>query len=252
MFAAGRTHIGKVRSQNQDSIFLTTKPIGPLPNLFIVADGMGGHNGGEVASGEGVDYFCEYLRQQPPCDAINAGYLDLLFAAADAANGYVFGKSQCDPALDGMGTTFTSCVVYDGKCEIVHIGDSRLYMITKKRIAQLTTDHTYVNEMVKAGQLTKSQAREHPKRNVLTRVLGVGAKMAADGSVRALEPDCVLLLCSDGLTNMLSDETLHAAALSPFTAEDRVDAMINQANDNGGSDNISLILIDTTAAPRHI
>lgn len=243
MLAAGHTDIGKVRTANQDAIFVSAEPVGPLPNLFVVADGMGGHNGGDVASRRAVATFCAYIQKSA---AAPDGWLDLLVAAAGEANRIVFRDSIADPALSGMGTTLTACVIGGGKCEVVHIGDSRAYMITADRITQLTNDHSYVNEMVKAGQLTPSQAREHPKRNILTRVLGTGPDMDADGYVRALTPNATILLCSDGLTNMLTDEAIGDAAAADMDITARVRLLIDEANRHGGLDNISVVLIDTT------
>jgi len=238
MQVTGLTDIGKTRSVNQDSLFFTADPIGTLPNLFIVADGMGGHNGGEIASQKAVDAFCSYVRKtRKPA----SNPLDTMITAAQKANKKVYDASLVDPSLFGMGTTLTACIIFEGKCAIVHIGDSRAYLITPNHVSQLTIDHSYVNEMVKAGQLTPAEAREHPKRNVLTRVLGVDLTMVVDGYVRELEEDSYILLCSDGLTNMLTDSEIRDIVLGEHG--DKAQALIDAANENGGMDNISVILI---------
>lgn len=243
MFVSSRSDIGKVRSQNQDAVFVSTEPVGPLPNLLIVADGMGGHNAGDVASSHAVLHFTEYLRRQTAADD---SFLDLLVAAAAHANREVFSYSLSNTSLSGMGTTLTACVLtgYPVKCEIVHVGDSRAYLVSPDGITQLTRDHSYVCEMVKAGQLTPAEAREHPKRNVLTRVLGVDADFHADGYVYDIAEGCSVLLCSDGLTNMLTDDRIHALAYAHQTPRERVDALIAEANALGGNDNISIVLAD--------
>ena len=240
---------------------MSAEPVGPLPNLFIVADGMGGHNGGAIASRQAVDVFCSYVRAyaeggsaagESPTGVSSAigSQLDLMMDAVTAANRRVHEASLSDPALKGMGTTLTACTVHDGKCEIVHIGDSRAYMVTPGQIKQLTTDHSFVNEMVKAGKLTPKEALAHPQKNILTRALGIDSDMSADGYICNLDERCVLLLCSDGLTNMVSDAVLRAEALKHTAVAGRVDALVKKANRNGGMDNISLIIIDTNTTDR--
>jgi protein phosphatase len=242
LFAAGRTDIGKLRSQNQDAIFVSLTPVGPLPHLFIVADGMGGHNAGEVASRLAVEYFTEHIRQGGPLPEAD-GYMDAMVSAAAAANRRVYAQSLRDYALHGMGTTFTACVAENGKCDIVHIGDSRAYWVSSGEISQLTVDHSYVNEMVKAGQLTQAQAQRHPKRNILMRVMGVDEDAPMDGYRKDCESG-LILLCSDGLTNMLPDDTIREICVRSAALEERCEMLINEANERGGSDNISVVLIE--------
>ena len=241
MTAAGCTDVGKVRNQNQDAIFISAEPIGPLPNLFILADGMGGHKAGDVASASAVACFCENIRARAP---EGEGFLDMLMDAATAANRLVFEKSLADESFTGMGTTLTACVISGGKCEIVHIGDSRAYKIVNGSIIQVTNDHSYVNEMIKAKQITPQEARKHPKRNVLTRVLGVGFEMEADGYVCETEPGGFILLCSDGLTDMLTDDVILETVSGNAPAEEKARALIARANGQGGLDNISVVLIE--------
>ena len=233
-----QTNVGKTRSVNQDAVFASAVPIGPLPNLFIVADGMGGHNGGDVASKTAVAHFCAYIRA---AGDTGESFLDLLTSAANTANMAVFSQAEMNPDLAGMGTTLTACTIADGKCNIVHLGDSRAYAVVPGQIKQLTTDHSYVNEMVKAGQITQNEARDHPKRNVLTRVLGINAKMSADGYVTDAEPGSVILLCSDGLYNMVTENEI--TDLINSAPEDPAEALVAAANNNGGADNISVVVV---------
>lgn len=239
--AFAKTDIGKARSVNQDMVFCSVSPMGSLPNVFIVADGMGGHNGGEIASKTAIVHFCEYLQEnnQTPKDEA----LDLLTSAARFASSTVLSFAKVTPELSGMGTTLTACTVIDSKCNIIHIGDSRAYAITKESITQLTNDHSYVNEMVKAGQITQTEAKEHPKRNILTKVLGINEEMCADGYVFDIQPDSVILLCSDGLYNMVSEDEIKNL-VNTNTPQEAVDALVETANNNGGADNISVIVIE--------
>ncbi|MCL2399310.1 MAG: Stp1/IreP family PP2C-type Ser/Thr phosphatase [Defluviitaleaceae bacterium] len=236
--ASVQTNVGKIRASNQDTVFVSIDPVGPLPNLFIVADGMGGHNGGEIASSSAVTYFCDYILASG--QILTESLLDILTAAAVAANTNVLSKAKESPDLFGMGTTFTACTIFDNKCIIVHVGDSRAYAITSDSITQLTNDHSYVNEMVKAGQITESEAREHPKRNVLTRVLGINSDMSVDGYVHIMEPGSIILLCSDGLYNMVPENEIKTLI---NTSQESACDLVTAANDNGGADNISVIVV---------
>ena len=245
MHAAGQTATGLVRSHNEDVIFFTTKPIGPLPNLFVVADGMGGHNAGEVASAKSLEFCCSFIHSAPAiASATPKDIQRILVAAALAANKAVYKYGISDPAYYGMGTTFSACSVVGKTLVVAHIGDSRIYTVASGHITQITTDHTFVEEMVQAGNLTPAQAKTHPKRNVITRVLGCDPDISADGSLHELHGINSVLLCSDGLTDMLSDENIMELVNLNAPAEDRAAALINAANNNGGIDNISAIIID--------
>lgn len=226
---------------NEDTIYISGEPLGSLPNLCIVADGMGGHNGGEVASARSVSYFCSYVAEKACQDG---DILDFLTAAASYANGSVYELSKTDASLFGMGTTFTACVTGDDKIYIVHIGDSRLYSLSGHQLKQQTNDHSYVNEMVRSGKLSAEQARVHPNRNMLTRVLGVDARVQIDGLVLGKEDLQMLLLCSDGLTNMLTDEDITEILIREIQPEQKTGLLIDMANERGGHDNISVVLID--------
>lgn len=241
MKLVGRTHIGKKRSQNEDTLFISNGPIGSLPNLCIIADGMGGHNGGEVASSKSVDFFCEYIRER---DCSDGDLLDYMAAALAYANHMVHMLSMTDASLYGMGTTFTACMAKDDRLYVVHLGDSRLYSLSDCRLKLQTSDHTYVNQMIKAGQITPEQARRHPKRNILIRVLGVDAEAPADGLVLDTLDFQMILICSDGLTDMLTDEDIAAILNENTEPEQKADALVESANEQGGLDNISVILID--------
>ena len=245
MHAAGHTAIGQVRSHNEDAFFLITAPIGPLPNLFIVADGMGGHNAGEVASAKSVEYCCGFLRGIPPAAGLQPqDILGFLVEATVAANKAVFEDAEANPEYYGMGTTFSACSIVGGTLAIAHVGDSRIYAISPGTITRLTTDHTYVEEMVQAGTITADEAKTHPRRNIITRVLGCDPLVEPEGALHSLEGIRHLVLCSDGLTDMLSDEAIMNLASKGTSADNRAQALINAANSQGGIDNISAIIID--------
>ena len=242
MNVAGLTAVGKVRNHNEDAIFHIQSKIGSLPNLFIVADGMGGHNAGEVASAKSLEYFLEFIhnsKNRTPEDTIS-----LLISATNHANEMVYALSLSDPELDGMGTTLSACVVLDGKLAVAHIGDSRIYTISHDRITQITQDHTYVAKMVQTGHLTLAEAKTHPNRNQLTHVLGCMPPIDVAGDLHDLNGVSTVLLCSDGLTDMLSDDEIMDISSQKSPPAARVQALIGAANNNGGIDNISAIIID--------
>jgi protein phosphatase len=245
MYAAGLTDVGVVRSQNEDAIFVCNNQIGPFPNLYIVADGMGGHNAGEVASEMAVEKFSGFVRDFAAKDFIQPeNYLDLLISAAQHAGDAVLKQADSDDSMQGMGTTLTACVVTAEKIFVVHIGDSRAYFLNPVEIKQITKDHTFVEELLQAGRVSEEEARNHPRRHVLTRVLGVAGLHETDGIVRDLSDATVVLLCSDGLSNMLDDETIRNIATGLGEPEHRAKHLIDEANKKGGLDNISAVLID--------
>ncbi|MCL2047717.1 MAG: Stp1/IreP family PP2C-type Ser/Thr phosphatase [Defluviitaleaceae bacterium] len=247
-YAAGSTDSGIVREQNQDAIFVNNAPIGPFPNLFIVADGMGGHNAGEVASRIAVEKFSEYIRNFAVRDFIQPeNYLDLLVNAAQHANAMILEKAAEDSTMRGMGTTLSACVITDDKIFIAHIGDSRIYATSHTEMKQLTTDHTFVEELLRSGNVSPEEARNHPRRHLLTRVLGIpedNGKMEVDTCVEDIGGSTAVLLSSDGFFNMVTDDTALRIINGVGYVETRVRHLVEEANKGGGRDNISVILID--------
>jgi len=245
MYAAGLTAIGMVRDHNEDAIFSSTKPVGPLPNLFVVADGMGGHNAGEIASSKSLVYSQDFIHNSTyPISTQPEDILDILVTAAHQANRDVFDLSVSNPSYHGMGTTFTACVVADEVLAIAHIGDSRIYTVGTEGIVQITRDHTFVQELVDAGNIAPHEAKIHPQRNMLTRVLGCDPSTQAEGTLHKLSGVDSILLCSDGLTDMLSDENIHTIVNQQTPPTARAEALVAAANKQGGIDNISAIIID--------
>jgi len=245
MYAAGLTAVGLVRGHNEDAIFCSTVPIGPLPNLFVVADGMGGHNAGEVASSKSLEHSQAFIQDSAsPLTTIPEDIMDILVAATHQANRDVFDLSVSDPSFHGMGTTFTACSIVNDTLAVAHIGDSRIYAVGPGGISQITSDHTFVQEMVDAGRLTPQEAKIHPQRNMLTRVLGCDPLLTAEGNLCDLQGVDSVLLCSDGLTDMLTDEEILEIVSQKTSPKARVEALIGAANHQGGVDNISAIIID--------
>ncbi len=237
MKVAGITDVGRVRANNEDSIFFSSEPVGSLPNLFIMADGMGGHNAGEVASSLATLLFKKYIEEHESTET-----LDLLVEALLFANAKVFEDSIQNAAHFGMGTTLSACVVSD-KLYIVHIGDSRIYLLSDGILKQLSIDHSFVNEMVRNGQLTESEAKNHQKKNILIKVLGTDSKVDADAFSHPVKAGDRILLCSDGLTDMLEDEDIAEILVSSHDCEVLTRTLVDKANDRGGNDNISAIVV---------
>ncbi len=227
VLAGFATDIGRVRKANEDS-FLAESP------LFAVADGMGGHRGGEVASHLALD-------------TVEAMYLRGEGTLADQvreANRVVFARSSEDLKVAGMGTTLTAALVDGDGLHLAHVGDSRAYLLRAGSLRQLTDDHTLVNRMVKAGEITREEAAVHPHRNVVTRALGTEAEIPVDEqSVALLEGDRVLL-CSDGLTGMVTEDQIQAIMESTDDAQEAADRLIRAANRAGGIDNITAVVLD--------
>ncbi len=230
---ATATHVGRVRAGNEDAVHPDTDGSGEGPLLIAVADGMGGHVAGEVASRVAME-----AASIEPADVLTPA------ERVDAANDAVLQAIRDDASLAGMGTTLTLGIFdEDGTLRIGHVGDSRVYLLRDGYITQATTDHTMVNEMVERGQLTPLQAQTHPRRHLVTRVIGM-AEVAAEEVERPLLPGDRVLLCSDGLTTMLPDyqiaEILHSAA-SPTEA---AWSLVEAANAAGGMDNITVAVVD--------
>ncbi|MGN0401551.1 MAG: Stp1/IreP family PP2C-type Ser/Thr phosphatase [Acetatifactor sp.] len=233
------TDIGKRRQLNQDFVYTSEQPVGQLPNLFIVADGMGGHNAGDFASKLAVDTIVEQIagseEKRPE---------KLLEAAIKTANQKVLERAGTSPELEGMGTTVVAATFSEGRLVVANVGDSRLYVIGNRGIRQITKDHSWVEEMVRRGGLGKEEARRHPDRNIITRAIGAEEKIKTDFFDVQLQEGDLVLMCSDGLTNMLEDEEIRMTLNGARDIVEQAEALVQKANENGGKDNISVILID--------
>ena len=239
--AFGKTDVGLMRTINQDSIFVSTQPIGKLPNLFIVADGMGGHKAGDVASREAIERFVKYActtHMSDPANILDAGIISV--------NKDIFDMANSNRDYSGMGTTFVAAFIsWRIHVYIANVGDSRLYLIGRD-IRQITRDHSLVEDMVRMGVLEREEARTHYKKNVITKAIGVADDKTSTPDIFEIEVENgdKLLLCSDGLTNMVEDYDIKKIVKDNDSIEDAVRELIKQANENGGKDNISAILIE--------
>ena len=234
----GATDMGKVRNNNEDSIAVYNKKMGVLPNLYIVADGMGGHNAGEVASRRAIDFFVEFI-----INRIDLSPINIMEQGVQYANDNVYQMSITKSGYLGMGTTFTACTIIDGCMYYAHVGDSRMYLVDKIEMKQISEDHTYINEMLKTGSITKEESLVHPKRNMLTRALGTEEYIVVDTGIVTNIKDFTVLMCSDGLTGLVSDEEIYKLMLKEMNSEDKARKLIELANENGGTDNVSVIIL---------
>ena len=231
------TDVGKRREMNQDYVFASDQPVGNLPNLLIVADGMGGHKAGDLASRYAVETMVEYIRDAKKEERP----IPLLGAAIHTANDAVAAKSSRD--LEGMGTTVVAAAVQGEYLYIANVGDSRLYLIDRE-IEQITRDHSLVEEMIRVGELKREDARKHPDRNVITRAVGVHTPVKIDFFDVKLERGDIILLCSDGLTNMVEDPEILRIVRKSSSLKEAAQKLVNEANKNGGKDNISVVLAE--------
>lgn len=236
MKAYTQTSIGLVRKRNEDTVWIS----GGARGLYILADGMGGHKAGDVASALAARTLAEqlYTVDEPSPEAFLQAY-----ALANAA---VYERQRGDAALSGMGTTLTALWEGESSVLIAHVGDSRAYLLREGRLRQMTEDHSMVGEMLRAGALTPEQARRHPYRNVITRAVGTDDTLRPDVFKTIKQAGDVWLLCSDGLTDMADDEAI-AAVLSTNTPENAARELVELALRNGGSDNVSVLLLEVEA-----
>jgi protein phosphatase len=237
---AARTDVGMIRSGNEDSFFAhATRERG----IFIVADGMGGHAAGEVASEMTVQIISRELHD---LDSLGDSALDKLAGSIRHANQAVYERTMQESDKQGMGTTASVLLVSGNKFLIGQVGDSRVYLLRDGALRQLTKDHSYVQEQVDAGLLTPEQARYHPYSNVITRCVGASDNVEPDTYTGEIRPGDVFLVASDGLTGMVDDRRLQQLLLSRASAGRVVDALIAEANYRGGLDNITAIVVQVT------
>ena len=241
---AARTDVGVVRSGNEDSYLMLSER-----GLFIVADGMGGHAAGEVASDMATRIIAEEYR--PVRGMSDDELMSQMIGAIRASNEAIFRRTLSEHDKRGMGTTVTVMHLLPRRYLIGQVGDSRAYLLRGGVLSQLTKDHSYVQEQVDAGRLSPEEARVHPYANVITRCVGSSSDVVPDLFFGTLEAGDLLLLASDGLTGMLEDEDVQKIMASDLPLEDMVDALIAGANHRGGLDNVTCILvrIEEVAAP---
>ena len=231
------TDIGRKRQLNQDYVFTCVVPLGNLPNLFVVADGMGGHKAGDYASKCTVETIVEEVAKSKKKEPVA-----ILDDAIQTANRLIRKKSLEDENLDGMGTTVVASTYLDGILYVANVGDSRLYVIGDD-IKQITRDHSLVEEMVRMGGIDRAAARNHPDKNIITRAIGAASSVNVDYFEVALKPEDIVLMCSDGLTNMIEDKDILEIVRTEGDLKTKADLLIKTANENGGKDNIAVLLM---------
>ena len=232
------TDVGQKRKMNQDYVFASEGPVGNLPNLFTVADGMGGHNAGDYASSHAVRILVDEIREDADYNPVK-----VIRHAIEAANTEIRNRAQEDENLRGMGTTMVVATIVDQYAYVANVGDSRLYVI-QDGIHQITRDHSLVQEMVRMGEITAEEARNHPDKNIITRAVGVLPEVTADFFEISLKPGDEILMCSDGLTNMIEDDEIRHIVLGQRDIVEKAEKLIETANRNGGKDNITVVLIE--------
>ena len=233
------TDVGQSRSMNQDFVFASETPVGNLPNLFVVADGMGGHRAGDTASRDTVGTLLDSVRKNQETNPIK-----IIRNAVEEANSRVYEKSRENENLAGMGTTVVVAVIEDRYLYVANVGDSRLYISGEQGLVQITRDHYWIAEMVMRGELSKEEARNHPDKNIITRALGASEAVDIDFFDVQLEEKNRILLCSDGLSNMVADEEIQKILGDSPDIVQSGRQLVATANTNGGRDNISVILIE--------
>lgn len=232
------TDVGQKRENNEDTMYTSENPVGNLPNLFIVADGMGGHNAGDYASNMAVEEVVNTIRSMTE----ETEPVRIFEQAIQQANEKVWREANADEKKAGMGTTFVATTIIGNKMYVANVGDSRLYIVGQK-IQQVTRDHSLVEELVRLGGLDKDVARDHPDKNQITRAIGATPNLVIDFFEVDLAQDEYILMCSDGLTNMVEDEEIRTIILGQRDIAEIAEKLIETANKNGGKDNVTVVMI---------
>lgn len=236
-----KTDIGMVREVNQDYVFVSDSPLGKLPNLLIVADGMGGHKAGEFASRYTVEVVKDELAR-----STEDGPEAMIRQAITSANQKLLETAKQDSKLEGMGTTLVVATVIDRTLYFANVGDSRLYLLNDD-IKQISKDHSLVQEMVRLGGIKLEDAKHHPDKNIITRAIGASDKLEIDFYEYRLKKEDIILMCTDGLSNMVEDEEMLHIVKSSRDVVEAVERLIERANQNGGSDNIGVVVAQNFA-----
>lgn len=232
------TDIGQLRETNQDFFYTSENPVGNLPNLFIVADGMGGHNAGDYASKYTVEQIVDVVSKSTETDPGK-----IIGEGIRQANAMLLERAREDASRKGMGTTIVVLSIMDHKLTVANVGDSRLYIVNDK-IRQITKDHSYVQEMVRLGEIDEEMAKDHPDKNIITRAIGVGKEVAIDFFEEEIQHEDFILMCSDGLTNMVEDDAIRNIIHGQRDIVEKAEKLVETANRNGGKDNITVVVIE--------
>ena len=232
------TDIGNTREMNQDYLYSSEESVGKLPNLFLVAAGMGGHKAGEFASRYVVEHIVRSIKGSKAEEAVG-----ILSESIETANRKLKEYADAHQQMRGMGTTIVAAVIQGRTLLVANVGDSRLYIVGDE-ITQVTQDHSLVQEMVRLGQMDPQSAKNHPDKNIITRAVGVSEKVKIDIFERQLRAGEYIILCSDGLTNMVEDSVILQILHGAGSLSDKAERLIELANKNGGKDNITVIIIE--------
>lgn len=233
------TDVGIRRESNQDYMYTSETAVGNLPNLFLLADGMGGHAAGDYASRFTVEKVAELVGKSTFTEPVA-----ILKQAISEANALLLAEADKDVSRQGMGTTLVTATIIDDRMYVSNVGDSRLYLVSDDKMIQVTRDHSLVEEMVRLGEMDKENAKVHPDKNIITRAVGVLPEVSADFFEVELEPGDMILMCSDGLTNMVRDEEIRQIILGQRDIVEKAEKLVETANKNGGRDNITVVLIE--------
>lgn len=232
------TDVGMVRQVNQDYVYATVNPVGNLPNLFVVADGMGGHQAGDYASKYTVEVLRRELGESKEEDVERA-----IVSAIKTANHEIIKKAAGDVHLRGMGTTVVVATIVNHMMYFANVGDSRLYLINQG-ITQLTKDHSLVEEMVRLGGIKPEEAKHHPDKNIITRAIGAKDSVEVDFYEHRLKRGDIILMCTDGLSNMVEDDELFHIVQGTRDIVEAGTMLVDAAKENGGTDNIGVVLAE--------
>lgn len=242
MTVGAASDIGRARERNEDSYMIMHSRTN-LPNVFAVADGMGGHSSGETASKLAIDHVKEYIKANPSSFINESDISESLTTMMKNTNKLVIECSETSDEWRGMGTTLTVSIISGNKLYIGHVGDSRVYIISGDEMTKVTVDHSYIEELVITGKITREQARNHPERNIITRAIGGVSDVIADTYVYDLKHGDYVIMCTDGLTNEVDESVILETINSCDTPQNACDKLIKKANDNGGKDNITVIVM---------
>lgn len=237
MKSFGMTDIGRKRKVNQDYLFFSDEPVGCFPNLYIVADGMGGHKAGDYASRYTIERVVASVSRNTGEEPIA-----IMKEAINKANELLVAESREDESKSGMGTTLVIGTIIGNKLFVANIGDSRLYVVGQN-MRQITRDHSLVDEMVRLGEINADEARVHPDKNIITRAVGTSDHVEADFFEVEITADDTILLCTDGLTNMVRDDEILDIIKKYDNAQAATMQLVKEANANGGRDNITVMII---------
>ena len=235
MYSVALTDVGRKRLVNQDTVYISDTPVGVLPNLYIVADGMGGEKAGDYASKSLIGYMLTYIEHTIKM---------AIQGAIEYANANLFAEGSKNPNLSGMGTTVVAASIIDNTLHVFNVGDSRCYVLDENSISQITKDHSLVEMLVSKGEITRESAEYKENKSKITRAVGAEERVLIDSFEVDLAGNEYVLLCSDGLTNMVDDRKIFNIISSSAGVKSSAKRLVEEANLSGGSDNISILLID--------